>query len=98
MQSGEDNFDVYVGEEALASVHRGEHVSTAQMFGVEWDGPSHSVMYATVFDAPKSRGLAASETLRGSVLRSLLSCILADPAAWVCAGVAFAWFLWAARK
>jgi hypothetical protein len=40
----DDEFDVYVTEGALAIVHRGEHVASAQMFGVDWDGPSHSVM------------------------------------------------------
>ena len=94
----EDEFDVYVTEDALAIVQRGEHLARAQLFGPDWDGPSHSIMYATVFDAPRSGELAASETRLASSLRSLLNCILADPAAWVCAGAALAWFVWLAWK
>lgn len=96
----DDEFDVYVTEDALAIVHRGDHLASAQTFGVDWDGPTHSAIYATVFDAPKSRAPApsSSETPRGSVLRCLLSCVFADPAARICAGAALGWFVWLAWK
>jgi hypothetical protein len=50
-----DQYDVYVSEGVLVEVWRGERISVAQQFGVEWDGPSHSVMHGAVFcreDAP----------------------------------------------
>jgi hypothetical protein len=45
-------FDVFVSEGALVEVWRGDHISVAQQFGVDWDGPSHSVIHAAVFEAP----------------------------------------------
>lgn len=97
MQFRDEDFDVWVGEDALAIVHRGEHISRAQMFGVEWDGPSHSAMHAAVFDAPAPPRVS-SEAPRRSVFRCLLSCVFEDPAAWVCSGAALAWFVWLAWK
>ncbi|MGB2643437.1 MAG: hypothetical protein WBF09_08925 [Candidatus Acidiferrum sp.] len=95
----DDEFDVYVTEDALAIVHRGDHLASAQTFGADWDGPTHSAVYATVFDAPKSgEPVAVPRNPRGYVLRCLLSCVFADPAAWVCAGAALAWFVWLAWK
>ena len=96
----DEEFDVYVTEEAFAVVHRGEHLASAQTFGVDWDGPTHSAIYAAVFDAPKPGCPAPSysEAPRGSVLRYLLRCVFADPAEWVCAGAALAWFVWLAWK
>lgn len=45
----DEEFDVFVTEGALVEVWRGAHVSVAQQFGVDWDGPTHSAMHAAVF-------------------------------------------------
>jgi hypothetical protein len=77
----DQEFDVYVTEGALAFVHRGKHISRAQMFGVDWDGPSHSVMHASVFEAPTpSRPAArAPNAPRRSAGRDLLDRIFPAP-------------------
>jgi hypothetical protein len=101
MQFRDEDFDVYVTEGALAIVHRGEHVSSAQMFGVDWDGPSHSVMHAAVFDGPAPDPLFArahSQTPRLSAIRFLLDCVRREPSVWVCVGWTIAWIAFRAWK
>ncbi|MFZ1005268.1 MAG: hypothetical protein WAN65_00420 [Candidatus Sulfotelmatobacter sp.] len=57
MIPNDNEFDVFVVEGVLVEVWHGERISAAQQFGVDWDGPVHSVMHAAVFasradDAP----------------------------------------------
>lgn len=48
-------FDIYVTEcGVLVEVWHGTHVSVAQQFGVDWDGPVSSVMHSTVFTDPNA--------------------------------------------
>lgn len=48
----DEEFDVYVSEDVFAAVWRGQRVSTAQMFGLDWDGPSHALLHAGIFEPP----------------------------------------------
>lgn len=62
-------FDVFVSEGALVEVWRGEHVSVAQQFGVDWDGPSHSVMHSAVFTDPVTPPASGAPTQSREVSR-----------------------------
>lgn len=82
-------FEVYVCEGVMVEVWRGQHVSVAQQFGVEWDGPTHSVLHSNVFVPPGAAPAVTSEDLvpeswRARVWRS----VRAQPALWVCLGYA----------
>jgi hypothetical protein len=48
----DDEFDVIVSEGVLVEVWRGERLSVAQQFAVDWDGPIHSAVHAAVFCPP----------------------------------------------
>jgi hypothetical protein len=50
----DEDFDVYVSEGALVEVWRGEHLTVAQQFAEDWDGPIQSVTNGTTFRAPRS--------------------------------------------
>lgn len=78
----DDQFDVYVSEHAVAEVWRGDHLSCAQMFGVDWDGSIYSLPHAAMFEAP-----AAPEQALTS------SAAVDEPSRWRCA---LHW-LWHAR-
>ena len=47
-----EEFDIFVCEDVLVEVWRGQRVSVARQFGVEWDGPQHSIMHSAVFCPP----------------------------------------------
>jgi hypothetical protein len=59
MKFRDEEFDAYVTEGVLVEVWRDDHVSAAQQFGVDWDGPSRSIMHAATFETPTPRGVAA---------------------------------------
>jgi len=81
-------------------VWRGDHVSAAQQFGVDWEGPSHSVMHAATFEAPKPSGVQAqaANPRRLSAVRHLLGCLFSSHEAWICVGWTLAWLAWLAWK
>jgi hypothetical protein len=70
------------------------------MFDLDWDGPSHSVMHASVFGSPKESGVPAraSEPSRLSAERFLLGWLMSAPEAWICLGWTLAWLAWLAWK
>lgn len=88
MIPGDTEFDVIVSEGVLVEVWRGEIVSVAQEFGVDWDGPAHSMLHAEALRAadPAAKDGAAnasrSRSWRVWVRRSILV-------------LAIAWLLWA---
>jgi len=49
----DQDWDVWVSDGVLVEVLRGEHVSVARQFGVEWDGPQSSALHRAVFDDPR---------------------------------------------
>ncbi|MBZ5700272.1 MAG: hypothetical protein LAN84_00335 [Acidobacteriia bacterium] len=48
----DEEFDVYVLEGVFVEVWRGQRLSAAQQFGVDWDGPVHSIVHAAAFCPP----------------------------------------------
>lgn len=56
MIPNDNEFDVFVNEGVLVEVWHGQRISAAQQFGVDWDGPTHSVMHAAVFAAEELPG------------------------------------------
>lgn len=48
----DEEYDVYVCEGTLVEVWRGEHLSVAQQFGEDWNGPIQSLLNHAVFCPP----------------------------------------------
>jgi hypothetical protein len=67
-----EEHDVYVNEGSLVEVWRGEHLSVAQQFGTDWDGPVHSVVHAAVF-CPPAEALACARAV-GLMARAGVAC------------------------
>jgi len=97
MKFSDKEFDVYVTEGALAIVHRGDHISSAQMFGVDWDGPSHAVIHVAAFETPAPSGARPRSRLLSrltdSAGRYLLGCLFSAGVGWT-----LAWLAWLAWK
>lgn len=84
-------FDVIVSEGVIVEVWRGEVVSLAQQFGVNWDGPPHSMLHAeTLCAAEPQPKTEATNTAR---LRSWRSRARMGALIFVAA-----WLLWAAAS
>jgi hypothetical protein len=48
--------EVFVTEHVLLEVWHGKRVSAATQFGVDWDGPTATVVHAAVFEPPNDLG------------------------------------------
>ena len=51
-----DAEEVFVTEHVLLEVRHGKRVSAATQFGVDWDGPTATVVHAAVFEPPNDPG------------------------------------------
>jgi hypothetical protein len=81
-----EEFEVFVTEGALVEVWRGHHISVAQQFGVDWDGPAHSAVNSTVFSMPNACLPAAlAARVRRIRVRRLLSRKRKRALAWLVA-------------
>jgi hypothetical protein len=72
----EKDWDVWVSDGVLVEVLRGEHISVARQFGVEWDGPESSAIHQAVFDdrvapAPPAPAVHCECSLWSLCVRSL---------------------------
>ena len=72
----EKDWDVWVSDGVLVEVLRGEHISVARQFGVEWDGPESSAIHQAVFEdrlapAPASPAVHCECSLWSLCVRSL---------------------------
>jgi hypothetical protein len=52
MSFKDHEYDIIVTEGVAVEVWRGPRVNAAQQFGVEWDGPVHSTINASVWSDP----------------------------------------------
>jgi hypothetical protein len=96
----DDEYDVYVCEGALVEVWRGEHLSVAQQFGEDWNGPVQSVMHHTVFCPPGAvmavpQPPPPPECWHCRVWRAVRD---VGVSAWLTWGVLVALWLWWARR
>lgn len=48
----DEDFDVFVSEGVLVEVWRGDRISVAQQFAIDWDGPIYSAVHAAVLCPP----------------------------------------------
>lgn len=77
----DEQFDVFISGSVLVEVWRGEHISTAQQFGEDWDGPVHSALHPAVFHPP-TVATAAPEHVScptDSTARTRVACAATDP-------------------
>lgn len=86
MIPNDKEFDVYVSEGVMVEVWRGQHISVATSFGVEWDGAPHHVMYSTCFEPPSAPGVTTERSVpetpeREPAWRALVRRVL--PRGWV---------------
>jgi hypothetical protein len=56
---------VFVADDLLVVVTRGDRVSSAQLFGVDWGGPKHTAMHASVFDPIRVAEAKVAEPMAG---------------------------------
>lgn len=97
----DEEFDVYVSEGALVEVWRGEHVTVAQQFGCDWDGPTSSMLHPSLFVPPRPAETTAREGIAQNrsqkigtfpSFRSMIATCAAIVAAAIAYGIAAGWW------
>lgn len=81
----DDQYEVFVCEGVLVEVWRGERISVAQQFGVDWDGPTTSALHGSIFHVASVQRAALLEEKQAE-----LAARLADLSAWQRVAVAVA--------
>jgi hypothetical protein len=89
----DESVDVFVSQDVLVAVIRGDRISTAQLFGVDWCGPKTTVVHAGVFSSADHARVEANHHARVQALEKQLASSVAALPRWQRAAMAVAYDL-----